>query len=31
MSDCISPSDQALAQRLVALTEAGLPLVEVVT
>ena len=28
MSDCISPSDQALAQRLVALTEAGLPLVE---
>ncbi|MGE4406319.1 nitrite reductase [Pseudomonas sp.] len=28
MSDCISPSDRALAQRLVALTEAGLPLVE---
>lgn len=27
MSDYISPSDQALAQRLMALTEAGLPLV----
>ena len=28
MSDCISPSDQQLAQRLMALTEAGMPLVE---
>jgi len=27
MSDCISPSDQQLAQRLIALTEAGMPLV----
>ena len=28
MSACISPSDADLARRLVALTEAGLPLVE---
>ena len=28
MSDCISPSDQQLAQRLMALTEAGMPMVE---
>ena len=28
MSDCISHSDQQLAQRLMALTEAGMPMVE---
>ena len=27
MSACISPSDEPLARRLIALTEAGLPLV----
>ena len=28
MSDCISPSDLELAQRLMSFTEAGMPLVE---